>query len=115
MNVAIIAPSPYKFVLGGAENFWLGLQRYINECTSSACELVKVPTREGSLLELIGAYRQHASVDLRNYDRIISSKYPSWMAYHPNHALYMLHKLRGLYDTYHFSKEPLDPLWTDDL
>ncbi|MGL5116032.1 MAG: glycosyltransferase family 4 protein [Beijerinckiaceae bacterium] len=34
---------------------------------------------------------------------VISGKYPAWMLSHPNHRLYLLHRLRGLYDTYPFS------------
>ena len=115
MNLAILAPSPHSFVMGGAEHFWLGLQRYINECTSHSCELVKIPTREGHLLDLVQAYRLHAGVDLAGYDRVVTSKYPAWMVRHPNHAVYMLHTLRGLYDTYHFSREPEAVQWPDDL
>ena len=33
MNIAIIAPSPYRFLMGGAEHFYLGLQQFINEST----------------------------------------------------------------------------------
>ena len=115
MNVAILAPSPHSFVMGGAEHFWLGLQRYINECTSHSCELVKIPTCEGHLLDLVQSYRLHAGVDLAGYDRVITSKYPAWMVRHPNHALYMLHTLRGLYDAYHFSREPEAVKWPGDL
>lgn len=115
MNIAIVAPSPYHFVMGGAEHFWSGLQRFINEHTSHGCELIKVPTREGNLVDLVRAYRQHSRNDLLGYDRIVSSKYPAWMTLHPHHALYMLHTLRGLYDTYHFTREPLEPEWPDEL
>src|SRR6185437_13333476 len=37
--------------------------------------------------------------------------YPAWMVRHPNHVCYMLHKLRGLYDTYHFSGLPKHFAW----
>lgn len=113
MNIAIVAPSPYQFVMGGAEYFLLGLQRWINENTPHYCELIKIPTRETSLLELVKAYRQHAQIDLGGFDRVVSVKYPSWMVQHPNQAVYMLHKLRGLYDTYHFMGEPLDVMWDE--
>ena len=33
---------------------------------------------------------------------MVTSKYPAWMVAHPRHVVYMQHKLRGLYDTYHF-------------
>lgn len=115
MNFAILAPSPYHFVLGGAEHLWLGLQRFVNECTGHSCELVKVPTLEGNLGELINSYRKHAEVDLLGYDRVIATKYPAWMTCHPNLAIYMQHKLRGLYDTYHFCTQPETVAWPAEL
>jgi glycosyltransferase involved in cell wall biosynthesis len=115
VNVAILAPSPYPFVLGGAEHFWTGLQRYFNEQTRHACELVKIPTREGNLLELVRAYRQHAQADLLGFDRVMTSKYPAWAVRHPHHAVYVQHKLRGLYDTYHFCREPQEVAWPQSL
>lgn len=115
MRLAIVAPSAYRFIMGGAEHFCTGLQRYINDCTPHDCEVIKTPTQESSLLQLVRAYRGHARTDVLGYDRIVSVKYPAWMTLHPNHALYMLHTLRGLYDTYHFAQEPLEPDWTGRL
>ena len=111
MRIAIVAPSPYHFVMGGAEHFWLGLQRYINEETAHSCELIKIPTREGTTAELVDSYLTHAKTDVLGFDRVVTSKYPSWMLHHPNHALFMLHTLRGLYDTYHFMREPTEVDW----
>jgi glycosyltransferase involved in cell wall biosynthesis len=108
MNIAIVAPSSVPFVMGGAENLWLGLQRYINEETNHHCELFKIPTLEGNLTELLNSYRTYSQMDLSSYDRVITGKYPAWMIQHRSHAVYMLHTLRGLYDTYHFCKQPLD-------
>jgi len=106
MNIAIVAPSPVPLVIGGAENLWLGLQRFINEETGHHCELFKIPTREGSLLDLVDSYRSCSRLDVDSYDRVITGKYPAWMVQHRSHAIYMLHPLRGLYDTYHFCKQP---------
>lgn len=111
MKIAILAPSPVPFVMGGAEHLWLGLQRYINEQTPHDCELLKIPSREGSLLELVQSYRLHARADVAHFDRLISTKYPAWMATHPNHVVYLQHTLRGLYDTYHFSQQQEEVDW----
>src|SRR5258708_9316181 len=45
---------------------------------------------------------------------VVPGKYPAWMVAHPNHVVYVLHRLRGLYDTYHLTGLPesvdlLDP------
>lgn len=115
MNVAILAPSHTPFVMGGAEHLWLGLQRFVIEETTHACELIKVPTREGSLPEILQSYRRMAGIDLAHFDRIITTKYPAWMTRHDNHAVYLQHTLRGLYDTYHFCGQPEQVLWPAEL
>ena len=106
MRIAIVAPSPIPFVMGGAERLWLGLQQHLSAVAGHDCELIKVPVREGNLLELVRAYRSFAELDLSHYDRVISTKYPAWAVSHPRHTVYMQHTLRGLYDTYHFSGQP---------
>ena len=113
MKIAILAPSPVPFVMGGAEHLWLGLQRYINEETPHDCELIKLPTREGSLLDLVQSYRLHARADVAHFDRVVSTKYPAWMAAHPHHVVYLQHTLRGLYDTYHFCGQPEEVAWPE--
>src|SRR3954469_9310864 len=106
MDVAIVAPCPIPYVIGGAENLWRGLQDHINAHTPHQCELIKLPSRELSFWELVDSYRRFAELDLTGFDVVVSSKYPAWMVDHPRHVIYMLHKLRGLYDTYHFLQLP---------
>lgn len=115
MNIAIVAPSPVPFVMGGAESVWLGLQRFINEATPHHCELFKIPTHENSLKDLVDAYARFCEVDAKSFDVLITGKYPAWMTEHHNHKIYMLHTLRGLYDTYHFTGEPLGCSWPEAL
>ncbi|SFM05911.1 glycosyltransferase family 4 protein [Nitrosomonas communis] len=113
MKIALLAPSSVPFVVGGAENLYWGLQSYINEQTRHQCELIKVPSLEGDFSEIIQAYRKFSMLDFNHFDMLISTKYPSWMTYHKNHVCYMLHTLRGLYDTYHFMNEPEDFNWEE--
>lgn len=108
MNIAIVAPSPVPFVMGGAENLWLGLQRYINEETMHHCELFKIPSRESSFFEVLQSYQHFSMLNYDGFEKLISGKYPAWMVEHSNHVVYMLHTLRGLYDTYHFSNQPYE-------
>ncbi|MGY8526628.1 glycosyltransferase [Paracidovorax citrulli] len=100
MKIAIVAPSPVPFVIGGAENLWWGLQHALNARPGVEADLIKLPTRERSLAELLGSYRQFAALDLHHFDLVISTKYPAWAIRHPNHIVYLQHTLRGLYDTY---------------
>ena len=100
MKVAVIAPSPVPFVLGGAERLVNGLVRSINELTPHDAELLKLPSREHNLPDLMATYRAFRALDVSHFDVVISTKYPSWMIDHPHHVVYMLHPLRGLYETY---------------
>lgn len=108
MRIAIVAPSPVPFTLGGAELLFLGMQNSINKNTSHQCELIKVPIKENSFWDLIDSYYKFYRLDLSHFDMVISTKYPSWMLEHNNHTVYMVHHLRGLFDTYHFCGEAYD-------
>jgi glycosyltransferase involved in cell wall biosynthesis len=100
MNVLIVAPSHVPFVIGGAEKLWWGLLQYLNMQTSHQADIIKLPGPEGDFWEVAESYRRFSDLDLRHCDVIVSGKYPAWMSDHPCHVCYMLHPLRGLYDTY---------------
>lgn len=100
MKIAIVAPSPVPFIRGGAEYLYDGMHEAINKYTHHQCELIKIPVLENNFWNLIDSYYKLYKLDLSYFDMIISTKYPSWMVQHKNHILYMLHPLRGLYDTY---------------
>ena len=106
MDVAIVAPCPIPYVIGGAENLWRGLQDHLNEHTEHQAEIIKLPSREHSFWELLDTYRRFSELDLTGFDVVVSTKYPAWMVEHPRHVVYLQHKLRGLYDTYHFLGMP---------
>ena len=108
MKIAIVAPSPAPYTIGGAEKLCWGLLEHLNESSGHQAELIKLPCREGSFWELLDAYERFAALDLSHFDLVISTKYPSWMVRHERHVCYMLHPLRGLYDTYALSGQPPD-------
>ena len=95
MDIAIVAPCPIPYMIGGAENLWRGLQDHLNEHTAHQAELIKLPSRELAFWELLDSYRRFAELDLTGFDLVVSSKYPAWMVNHPRHVVYMLHRLRG--------------------
>ncbi|WP_126147722.1 glycosyltransferase family 4 protein [Synechococcus elongatus] len=99
MQIGIIAPSSVPFCIGGAEKFWWGLQRAFNDLTPHAAELIKLPSPENNIYDLIQSYQQFSRFNLNHFDLLISSKYPAWMVNHPRHLCYLQHRLRGLYDT----------------
>lgn len=107
MKIAIVAPSPIPFTIGGAENLCWGLLNAINQTTPHQAELLKLPTPERDFWSLIESYQAFSRLDLSYFDMVISTKYPSWMAFHPHHICYLFHRLRGLYDTYHLIGKPL--------
>ncbi len=100
MNIAILAPSPVPFVLGGAENLWSSLLDYLNTHTEHQADLIKLPTPERDFWQIIDSYRAFSAVNLDHFDAVIVTKYPAWMIQHRHKIVYLQHKLRGLYDTY---------------
>ena len=98
-RIAICAHSPVPFRLGGAERLYDGLRDALVAAGHSV-EVVKLPVREHTLPDLVDAYAQFARLDLSHFDIVISGRYPAWMVDHPHHVVWMLHPLRGLYDTY---------------
>ncbi|MEI5999462.1 glycosyltransferase [Paraburkholderia bengalensis] len=100
MKIAIVAPSPVPFVIGGAENLWWGLVNAFNARRGVQADLLKVPSPERNMGELLSSYRHFSSLDLDHFDLVISTKYPAWAIRHRNHVVYLQHTLRGLYDCY---------------
>jgi glycosyltransferase involved in cell wall biosynthesis len=100
MQIVIVAPCPVPLLIGGAERLWRGLLDHVNRDTPHVADLIKLPGAERDFVEVVDSYRRFSELDLRAYDVVISGKYPGWMTRHPNQVCYMLHPLRGLYDTY---------------
>ena len=108
MKIAILGPSPVPFTIGGVENLLWSLCETINQKTEHNAELIKVPIKEDSFWNLLESYYAFYKLDLKHFDAVICTKYPSWMIEHSNCIYYMPHCLRGLYDTYHFMNLPLE-------
>jgi glycosyltransferase involved in cell wall biosynthesis len=100
MKIAIVAPTPIPFLVGGAEKLFWGLQSAINQLTPHDAELIKIPSRDQEFWPLMDAYYRFYHLDLSYFDRVITTKYPAWMMSHPVHDVYMQHTCRGVYDLY---------------
>lgn len=100
MKIALIAPSPVPFLIGGAENLWSGWIGALNAQHGIEADLIKLPTPERTFWEIVDSYRRWAALNLTHFDRVISTKYPAWMVAHHDHHVFLQHKLRGLYDTW---------------
>jgi glycosyltransferase involved in cell wall biosynthesis len=107
-SIAIVAPAPVPPAIGGAERLWWGLTEFVNRSTEHRAELLKLPTPERDVWEIVAGYERFSELDVSGYDVVISGKYPAWMVDHPDHRVYLLHRLRGLYDTYHLTGLPAD-------
>ena len=108
MKIAIVGPSPVPFTIGGIENLLWGITEYINQHTEHQAELIKLPSKEDNFWDLIETYKKFYDLNLDYFDMVISIKYPAWMVRHRNHICYLAHRLRGLYDTYHFMNLPTE-------
>ncbi|TSA47938.1 MAG: glycosyltransferase [Deltaproteobacteria bacterium] len=108
MKIAIVAPSPIPFLVGGAEKLFWGLHRHMSQLTSHEVELIKVPCRDQEFWLLMEGYDRSRLLDLSHFDMVISTKYPAWMVPHKNHHLYMQHTCRGVYDLYEMTGYPLE-------
>ena len=108
MKIAIVGPSPIPFAVGGMENMIGGLYEQINHNTDHQAELIKLPTKEHGFWDLIESYYRFYKLDVSHFDAIIVSKYPAWMVQHNNKIFYVAHRLRGLYDTYHYMNQPTE-------
>lgn len=108
MKIAIVGPSPVPYTIGGAENLMWGLCNAINQLTAHQAELIKLPVKEHSFWDLVESYYQFYKLNLSHFDCIITMKYPSWMVPHSNSICYMMHTLRGLYDTYYLMNLPFE-------
>ena len=100
MNIALISPSHVPFMIGGAERLWRDLCKHIGESTKHNVDIINLPAPEANFWEIIDSYRSFYNLNLDHFDMVISGKNPSWMVQHHNHVVYMLHPLRGVYDTY---------------
>jgi len=98
-TAAIVAPSPVPLRPGGAERHWETLRASLEDA-GIAADLVKLPVREHTLVDQVDGYEAFRLLDLSHVDLVITGKYPAWMVQHPNHVVWMLHPLRGLYDTF---------------
>jgi len=108
MRVAIVAPSPVPFLIGGAEKLFLSMVCNLNKYTPHQVELLKVPVRDQEFWSLIEGYRKFARLELDYFDMVIATKYPAWMVRHRNRLVYMQHPCRGMYELYRLCGKSVD-------
>jgi hypothetical protein len=100
-KVAIVATASASGEKGGAERFYDGLQNALCSLGVDA-QIVPVIPDESSFEAILRSYLEVYDLDLTMFDGIISTKYPSYVARHPNHVCYLLHTMRMFYDMFEF-------------
>lgn len=105
MKIAIVAPSPIPFVVGGAEKLFAGLFYNLLKYTSHHVELIKVPIHDQEFWSLMDGYYRVSQLDLTYFDMVLTTKYPVWLVNHQNQHVFVQHTCRGVYDLYHLSKK----------
>ncbi|MEX2292748.1 MAG: glycosyltransferase [Acidimicrobiales bacterium] len=106
LHIGLIAPAPVPETVGGAERLWRSLAADL-VARGHRAEVVAIPTPETTLAEVLEGYRAFVRLDVTRFDLVVTGKYPAWMVSHPRHVRYLLHPLRGLYDTYPARLGPL--------
>lgn len=98
----LICGSQIPFVRGGAENL---IESLASELTARghAVDQVRLPfslASRGRLIESALAWRllDVTAVEGRPIDRVIATRFPSYLVKHPNKVVWLVHQLRQVYD-----------------
>lgn len=96
MKVAVLNTS-VPFLKGGAEFLADGLVREL-EARGHDVEMVKVPLRWATPLDVAETMFAAASLRIPEADRVIALKFPAYLVPHPNKVLWLMHQFRQVYD-----------------
>lgn len=98
-KVALLTPVSPLGLTGGAERFYSGLT---NSLRAHGCDLtvMQVPVDESSFEAIQDSYRYFESLDLSEFDCVVSTKAPSYAVFHENHVVYLVHTVRAFYDMF---------------
>jgi glycosyltransferase involved in cell wall biosynthesis len=98
-KVAIIAPMSATGEVGGAERFYGGLR---NALIDQGCnvELITIPMDESTFNHILSNYDRCRTLDLTEYDLVISTKAPTYAIKHDRHVMYLVHTTRVFYDMF---------------
>ena len=99
MKTAIITPAIHDSQrLFGAERHFLGMvqafQRHVDT------DWIQVPLSEARWESILQGYLDCYDLDLSNYDLVVSTKSPTYLAQHRNHICWLLHQIRVFYDRF---------------
>jgi glycosyltransferase involved in cell wall biosynthesis len=98
-RIAVLLPAAADAASGGAERFAAGLLRALDDIGLDA-ELIRRGCEEATFEAILGDYLAFYDLDLRQFDGVISTKAPSYVARHANHVCYLMHTMRSFYDKF---------------
>ncbi len=98
MKIALLSPTPVPPTFGGMNRLLDGLADALRR--RHPTDLVTIPFDERTRDGVLRGYYDFYQLDLSRYDRVISYKAPGYMTRHPNHVVYLSHRLRVFYDLF---------------
>ena len=98
-KIAVLIPQSSNNVVGGAERFYNGLVHALKDAGYHT-EIIGREVDESSFEGIQEGYRFFESLDLSEFDLVISTKAPTFAVKHPNHIIYLVHTVRVFYDMF---------------
>lgn len=100
LRIAVLTAGPTNGLLGGAERFYKGLVEAFREIGCHS-ELVSLPADEPSFEQILDNYSRCSTLDLSDFDVVVSTKAPTYAVNHPRHVLYLVHTVRVFDDMFY--------------
>jgi glycosyltransferase involved in cell wall biosynthesis len=99
MKTAIITPAlhdPER--LFGAERHFVGMVQAFQRQVET--DWIQVPLSESRWETVLQGHLDCYDLDLADYELVVSTKSPTYLAQHPNHICWLLHQMRVFYDRF---------------
>ena len=98
-RIAVLLPAAADAASGGAERYAAGLPQAFDEIGLDT-ELIRRGCEDATVEAILGDYLGFYDLDLRQFDGVISTKAPSYVARHANHVCHLMHTMRAFYDRF---------------
>jgi glycosyltransferase involved in cell wall biosynthesis/GT2 family glycosyltransferase len=105
MKVAVVVTE--SGAAGGAERFYGALAGAIEQLGHEV-ELVSRPAPEPDFETICANYEAFSSLELSEFDAVISTKAPTYAVSHPNHVVYLVHTVRAFDDMFESLFAPVE-------
>ena len=99
VRVAVVASGPTTGSVGGAGRHFQGLLEGLRAVGCTA-ELIYIPADEPSFQAILDNHVRCATLDLSDFDVVISTKAPTYAIRHSAHVMYLIHTVRVFDDMF---------------